>query len=103
MSDSTQDIRYEADTSEQEQNPASFAFDRNGNDALEYQALSPDSESSDKHEQRKEAVCIKLSDCARVEEKLPNAEKNLRKKDSTGVRWVDWEGVAEISEKKGFF
>ena len=102
MSDSNQDIKYEADTSEQEHNPASFAFDRNGNNALEYQELSLDSESSDKHEKRKEAVSIKLSDCARVEETLPNTEKSLRKKDSTGVRWVDWEGVAEISEKKGW-
>ena len=103
MSHSNQDIRYEADTSEQEQNPASFTFDRNGNDALECQDLSPDSEPNDKPEKPREAVNTKLSDCTRVEETSPNTAKSLRKKDSTGVRWVDWEGVAEISEKKGCY
>ena len=103
MSDSNQNIRYEADTSEQEQNPASFAFDRNGNNALEYQNLLPDSESSDNPEDRKEAVGIQTLEYPSVKETSSNTDKSLRKKDSTGVRWVDWEGIAEISEKKGTY
>jgi hypothetical protein len=46
-------------------------------------------------------IVAEFSDCTPLLGSSYSTEKDFKKKDSTGVRWVDWEGVAAISEKKG--
>ena len=103
MSDLNHDTRYAADKSPAAQYPAPNDFDRNGKDSVEYQNNPPVPESSDQQETSKETFVSALSQDTQVEQPTPNTERALRKKDSTGVRWVDWEGIAEISEKKGVY
>ena len=99
MSDSNQETNHAADKCQQEPSPASFAFDKHGsNDADENEKLLSFTESND----AKDTIVIESpKDNLVIEPKDLTTNKSLRKKDSTGVRWVDWEGVAEISEKKG--
>ena len=103
MSDSNQETNYEADKCQQETTPASFAFDKHEkDDAEEHDKLLSSNEQNGAKEAIEENFVIESSkDNLVIELKVPTPDKSLRKKDSTGVRWVDWEGVAEISEKKG--
>ena len=103
MSDSNQEINYEADKCQQEQSPASFAFDKHGrDDDEEHEKLLSSNEQNGAEETIEQISVVKLLNDNQVNQpKTLSIDKSLRKKDSTGVRWVDWEGVAEISEKKG--
>ena len=103
MSDSNQETNYEADKCQQETTPASFAFDKHGEeDDEEHETLLSSNEQNGALEKIDETVVLESpKDNLVIELKAPSPDKSLRKKDSTGVRWVDWEGVAEISEKKG--
>ena len=103
MSESNQEISYEADKCQQEQSPASFAFDKHGSDDdEEHEKLLSSNEQNGTEKTIEQIPVVQLLNDHQVNQ--PNTlsiDKSLRKKDSTGVRWVDWEGVAEISEKKG--
>ena len=103
MSDSNQETNYEADKCQQETTPASFAFDKHGEeDDEEHETLLSSNEQNGAKETIEENFVLESpKDNLVIELKVPTPDKSLRKKDSTGVRWVDWEGVAEISEKKG--
>ena len=101
MSDSNQECKYDADKSQQKQNPGTFIFNQYGQDSVKCQDLTPTLQSNDRQQTTKEAETAQLSDDAPVEKSPHLTKKSLRKKDSTGVRWVDWEGIAEISQKKG--
>ena len=103
MSDSNQETNYEADKCQQETTPASFAFDKHEKeDAEEHDKLLSSNEQNGAKETIEENLVLESpKDNLVIDLKVPTPDKSLRKKDSTGVRWVDWEGVAEISEKKG--
>ena len=103
MSDSNQETNYEADNCQQEQSPASFAFDKHGSDDdEEHEKLLSSNEKNGTEETIEQIPVVELLNDNQVNQpKTLSIDKSLRKKDSTGVRWVDWEGVAEISEKKG--
>ena len=103
MSDSNQETNYEADKCQQEQSPASFAFDKHGSDDDEEHEKLLSSNEQNGTDEAIEAIPVveSINDNQANQPKTLSLDKSLRKKDSTGVRWVDWEGVAEISEKKG--
>ena len=103
MSDSNQETNYEADKCQQETTPVSFAFDKHEKeDAEEHDKLLSSNEQNGAKETIEENLVLESPKDNLVNDlKVPTPDKSLRKKDSTGVRWVDWEGVAEISEKKG--
>ena len=103
MSHSNLDIEYEAQKREQEQDTIVFDFETSKKDIVGEQELTRVSESIDCQEQllSEETNTDKFTDGSPPEVPLDCIEKVLRKKDSTGVRWVDWEGVAAISVKKG--
>jgi len=102
MSDSNQETNYEADNCQQEQSPASFAFDKHGSDDDEEHQKLLSSNEQNGTDEAIEAIPVveSLNDNQVNQPKTLSLDKSLRKKDSTGVRWVDWEEVAEISEKK---
>ena len=105
MSDSNQGTNYEANKCQQETIPTSFAFDKHGRDnAEEQEHLLSINDQNGTQEAKEESVIVdSAKDNQIVEPKVVTTDKALRKKDSTGVRWVDWEGIAEISEKKGIY
>ena len=94
---------YEADQGQQEKNCIFHTFHQHEQDIDVYgqgpkALVSNDCEESENAD-KPDSVIISRSD--QPNEPQVNAEKASRIKDYTGVRWVDWEGVAEISEKKG--
>ena len=105
MSYSNQGTNYEAKKCQQETTPASFAFDKHGrDDAEEQEHLLSINDQNGTQEAIEESIIVdSAKDNQIVEPKVVTTDKALRKKDSTGVRWVDWEGIAEISEKKGIY
>ena len=100
MSTSNREVEYEADKSQQEQIKTVFGFDENGKDILQCQQLPTASESNDCYDPDI-TIDTGFSDRTPLIGSSYSTEKESRKKDSTGVRWVDWEGIAAISEKKG--
>ena len=103
MSNSNHKAEYAADKCQQAEQPAALNFVKDKEDFNEYQNLLHAPESSETQETSEDELGTGLSDDNPVDELPHNTEKSLRKKDSTGVRWVDWEGVAAICENKGIF
>ena len=95
MSNSNHKAEYAADKCQQAEQPAALNFVKDREDFNEYQNLLHTPEPSETQETSEDELVAGFSD--------HNTEKSLRKKDSTGVRWVDWEGVAAICENKGIF
>ena len=103
MSNSNLVAEYEADQGQHEENCTVYTFNQHEKDIDVYgggqKALaSNDFEASENTDKPNPFI---ISNSGQPNEPQVNAEKASRKKDNTGVRWVDWEGVAEISEKKG--
>ena len=103
MSNSNHKAEYAADKCQQSEQPAALNFLKDKEDFNEYQNLLHDPESSETQETSEDELGAGFSNDNPVDEFAQNTEKSLRKKDSTGVRWVDWEGVAAICENKGIF
>ena len=102
MSNSNHKAEYAADKCQQAEQPAALNFIKDREDSNEYQNLLHAPESSETQETSKDEL-VGFTDDNPVDEFAHITEKSLRKKDSTGVRWVDWEGVAAICENKGAF
>ena len=103
MSNSNHKVEYEADKCQQAEQPAALNFIKDKEDFNEYQNLLHSPEPSETQETSEDELVAGLSDDNPADEFAHDTEKSLRKKDSTGVRWVDWEGVAAICENKGTF
>ena len=103
MSNSNHKVEYAADKCQQPEQPAALNFVKDKEDFNEYQNLLHAPESSETQETSGDELVGGCSDDNPVDQFAHDTEKSLRKKDSTGVRWVDWEGVAAICENKGIF
>ena len=103
MSNSNHKAEYAADKCQQAEQPAALNFIKDREDSNEYQNLLHAPESSETQETSEDELAAGFTDDNPVDEFAHITEKSLRKKDSTGVRWVDWEGVAAICENKGTF
>ena len=103
MSNSNHKAEYAADKCQQAEQPAALNFVKDREDFNEYQNLLHTPEPSETQETSEDELVAGRSDDNPADEFAQDTEKSLRKKDSTGVRWVDWEGVAAICENKGIF
>ena len=103
MSNSNLVAEYEADQGQHEENCIVHTLNQHEKDidvdgAGHKAVASNDFEESENTDKPNPFI---ISSSGQPDEPQVNDEKVSRKKDNTGVRWVDWEGVAEISEKKG--
>ena len=101
MSDSNSKCKNEEDKIQQEENPVPLVVNQFEQCSVNCQDLTFSPNLSNLVDITKEADSTIQSENAIVGEPQDHTGRTLRKKDSTGVRWVDWEGVAEISQKKG--
>ena len=103
MSNSNHKAEYAADKCQQAEQPATLNFVQDKEDFNENQDLLHAPEFNETQENSEDELVAGFSDDNPVDQFAHDTEKSLRKKDSTGVRWVDWEGVAAICENKGIF
>ena len=82
MSESNQEISYEADKCQQEQSPASFAFDKHGSDDdEEHEKLLSSNEQNGTEETIEQTPVVELLNDNQVNQpKTLSIDKSLRKK-----------------------